>query len=153
MTADTETKTGIKAEKSAGAENRHSEQPGGGSRLLRLYGRMGPGLYRWRWLWIGSALLALAALVSSLLSADPVVQGWLLPAVVVLSWSGSLYGLGAGFHRPLPAVDPDDGLWQRSRIRLVRFWAWLLAWAFSLTSAGLLWLSLRTLSMLWRGDL
>lgn len=115
--------------------------------MLQLIYRVAGPLYRFRGLILLAGAMATIAFGVILFSADPSLEPYLLLAALALGWSLSLYGVAAGFRQPPEPVEAEDGWWLRfkKRFKLALAGAW--AGAFALASLGLLYLSLRAISL------
>lgn len=119
--------------------------------MLNFLYRVAPLLYRLRLLIVACGVAAVGWFVYALFSADPAFEQHLLPATLIVAWSASLYGMGSGFLTRPAGLHTSDGWWLKLKKRLALGLARLWAAAFVLTSLGLLYLTVRTVSLIWRG--
>lgn len=71
----------------------------------------------------------------------------LFPSILACLWALSLYGFIETFQYVPQALTDSPGWFRRVKRRLSRLWYWLIAMAFLATSAAILVLTLRTLSV------
>ena len=72
---------------------------------------------------------------------------YLLPSLVGLAWSILVYGVLTGFVVIPPKPDKSLSWWQRTKIRMIRGYYWLLFWLCAATTLVAAHLSIRTIGM------
>jgi hypothetical protein len=95
------------------------------------------------------AFLALGAW--AVLVGGEVGNRWVIPALVGLVWSLSLFALLTAFASLPPAPDPAQGFFRRLRLRLARLYYWALALVFILATLVSVYLSYK-LTIVWVAD-
>lgn len=99
-----------------------------------------------RLLFVFVAVVALILFVVFLLNNDTTTDRWILPLTMLFAWSSSLAFVLSGYR--LLKIEPVAGKWwQRIKRRMALLLLWLVELLFVLTSAVLLWLTLRTIGM------
>jgi hypothetical protein len=103
------------------------------------------------WLLLLSGFLFLVLLYIVVTSTTPSGDRFLVPALIALLWSLSGYAFILNF-RSVPRWDNGaGGFFKRLKLRLLRFWYWVLAAMFFGTTLALLLISIRLIRV-WMQD-
>lgn len=118
----------------------------GQQRLLKVVAKIAGVVYRIRWLLWCCAGVAAVSLATAILGAGA-SEGVVLVALIALLWSVFLLALAHAFHGGVPTVQSADPWGRRVRTRLQRAALWCLAVVAVVLSAGLGYLTLRSIGI------
>lgn len=118
--------------------------------MLDTYHRLATRVQRVRWLLWTLAAGACAAFGFGLLQTPG--SAYFLGALVVLMWSLLMLAMGQSFAQPAPVVAAQNGWVARLKARCWRGYLWLLAIATTALGAFVVFISIRAVALIARGQ-
>ncbi len=104
-----------------------------------------------RFLVWGLAVCAVGGFSYIILAGDPRLDTYLLPCMVALGWAICLLGIAANFCEVPQKPEPGYGFVRRLKMQITYVIAWFWALVFLLCSCILLYLTLRSISLVFMG--
>jgi|GEM_PF-2035210 hypothetical protein len=106
---------------------------------------------RLKWLVWVLAALSLVCFAYLVLAADPELDPFILPSMVALGWAICLLGIASNFREVPQRPEPGTRFFRRIRMRISYGIAWFWAAVFVLCSLILVYLSIRSVSLIFLG--